>query len=229
MRNNLLPMTYKEKAIGWPYLVIQLFFLPTILGFLNYALKLKLSDALLNAALFCLDSIFVMLIFHRFLRSELQRAIEEFPQCLFVGFAGYILYMLELYGVNYSVAMLQPEHINANNAVIQSFVSQHYILMVIGTVLLVPITEETLFRGLIFGTLYRKNPILGYVLSTLIFAAIHVVSYIGMQDIPTLLLSLMQYIPAGLTLSWAYVRSGTICTPILIHAVINLIGISAMR
>ena len=101
--------------------------------------------------------------------------------------------------------------------------------MLIGTVLLVPITEEALFRGLLFGTLYRKSAVLGYVLSTLIFAAVHVVGYIGTQDAVSLLISLIEYLPAGLVLGWAYARSGTIWTPILIHAVVNFIGMSALR
>ena len=106
---------------------------------------------------------------------------------------------------------------------------QHYLLMTLGTVLLVPITEETLYRGLIFGTIYRKNAVLGYILSAFIFSAVHVVGYIGLQNTTELLISFVQYLPAGLALGWAYARSGTIWTPILIHAAVNWIGMAAMR
>ncbi len=229
MNNTLLPMTHKEQAIGWPYLLIQLFFLPVIVVFADYLLKLHLSEAMLNVVLFTLDFILILVIFHRFLLEESRRALKIIPKVLGTAVIGYLLYMTLAFFINIAVVLLQPEHVNANDAVIGQMAQEQFWLMATGTVLLVPITEETLFRGLLFGTLYRKKPVLGYVVSTIIFAAIHVIGYVGFQDWFSLLVSLLQYLPAGLALGWAYARSGTLWCPILIHAFINFIAMAAMR
>ena len=66
-------------------------------------------------------------------------------------------------------------------------------------------------------------------LSVFVFAAVHVVGYIGQWDTLTLVLCFVQYIPAGLCLAWSYTRSDTIFAPILIHAAINFIAIRGLR
>ena len=97
------------------------------------------------------------------------------------------------------------------------------------TVLLVPVAEEALYRGLLFQGFQRKSRLLAYCLSTLIFAGLHVVGYIGSADLITLCLCFAQYLPAGITLAWAYEKADTIAAPMLMHMIINLIGTTAAR
>lgn len=228
MKKTLTPMTKTEQAIGWPYLVIQLFFIPVLVVFIDYWFNLQLSEAMLQVVIFTLNFLLTLAIFHRFLFHELKAA-RNIGNVLLIAVIGFVLYFSLNIAANFVVFILQPDHINANNETINALANQEFTLMAIGAVLLAPITEETIFRGLLFGTLYRKNAALGYILSTLIFAAVHVVGYIGTQDAFSLLISLIQYLPAGLALGWAYARSGTIMTPMLIHALVNFIAISALR
>ena len=102
-------------------------------------------------------------------------------------------------------------------------------IMAVGAVLLVPMAEELIHRGLIFGTLARPNRFFGSAVSAVFFAAIHVIGYIGFCSNRDLLLALIQYLPAGIVLGWAYEKSGTIFTPIAIHMMVNAMGIYAMR
>ena len=63
----------------------------------------------------------------------------------------------------------------------------------------------------------------------LLFSAIHILGYIGKASTLTLVLSFLQYLPAGLCLAWSYAKSETILTPIVIHTLINAWGIYEMR
>jgi membrane protease YdiL (CAAX protease family) len=81
----------------------------------------------------------------------------------------------------------------------------------------------------IFGSIYKRSRILGYAVSALVFAALHVIGYIGFFAPTHLLLCFLQYIPAGLCLAWAYVMADTIWAPILMHIAINQMGVLAMR
>ena len=94
---------------------------------------------------------------------------------------------------------------------------------------LVPVVEETLFRGLIFRHLYEKNPVVGYLVSIVIFALIHITGYIGTVDSRTLFLCFIQYLPAGFALAGAYCRADNIAAPIIAHMTINLLGLLLSR
>ena len=90
-----------------------------------------------------------------------------------------------------------------------------------------PIVEEALFRGLFFAPLYRKVPILAYVVSTVLFSAIHVVGAIGTLDALSILLCFIQYLPAGIALGFVYQRTGNIIGPMLLHFMINFLASAA--
>ena len=93
----------------------------------------------------------------------------------------------------------------------------------------VPIAEECFYRGLIFRNLYDKSPFLAYAVSMVIFSLAHVLGYVGMEDLGTLALCFLQYLPAAFALAWSYRRSGSIFAPILIHMVVNQTGMLLMR
>lgn len=82
----------------------------------------------------------------------------------------------------------------------------------VGTgVFIVPIVEEALFRGFIFGALRRSmGPLPGAALSSLAFAALH--------------LSLTAFAPLfvlGLLLAYLYERTGSLYPSVAFHAVFN--------
>ena len=59
--------------------------------------------------------------------------------------------------------------------------------------------------------------------------AIHVLGFIGKYSALELVMAVLQYLPAGLSLAWAYTKSDTIFAPIVIHACINLVAIGGLR
>ncbi len=94
------------------------------------------------------------------------------------------------------------------------------------SVLLAPVVEETLFRGVVFGSLRRKNAFLGYLVSSLLFSIYHLWSYLLADFHPSLLWYLLQYLPAGLVLGWTYDYSKTLFAPIFLHMMINFVVIT---
>jgi membrane protease YdiL (CAAX protease family) len=106
---------------------------------------------------------------------------------------------------------------------------EEFSLVAFGIVVLVPVVEETLFRGMIFRNLYDRSPAGAYLISMFAFAAIHVTGYIGSVEPVYILLSFLQYLPAGYCLCFAYRRSGTIISPILMHMIVNAVAAFSMR
>ncbi len=229
MKNLTVTMTRTEMLLGLAYIPVQLLVLPFILTQGNLLLNSPLSAVQLNFILFCLDFICITVIFRRFLLDSLKHGLSMPWRLLRFAALGLLLYWVGSFIVNFIIVAIRPDFSNVNDASISQLTKQNYNLMAISTVFLVPVTEETLYRGMIFGKLYQRSRIGGYVLSTLLFAALHVIGYIGLYEPVHLLLCFLQYIPAGLCLAWAYVMADTIWAPILMHITINQIGIMAMR
>ena len=127
------------------------------------------------------------------------------------------------------IRLLVPGCTNYTDAVISAMSRSGRYLMIVSTVILVPPAEECVFRGLIFRNLYGKSHWVAYVVSILAFAAIHVLGFIGKYSALELVMAVLQYLPAGLSLAWAYTKSDTIFAPIIIHACINLVAIGGLR
>lgn len=221
-------MTKREIRAGLIYLPVQLLVLPALLAYAAYLLlPVPPSDGKINFLFFCINFLFIIVIFHRFLAQSLRAA--RWGRVLFCAVWGFAAYLACNLFVSPLLLWLIPDFANVNDAAISVMAQQDYALIACGTVLLVPLTEELLYRGLLFGALYRRHRILAYAVSMAFFAAIHVLGYIGLYPAKLLLACFLQYLPAGLCLAWAYAHSGSIFAPVLLHTVINFIGISSMR
>jgi membrane protease YdiL (CAAX protease family) len=94
-------------------------------------------------------------------------------------------------------------------------------------IFLAPFVEEVLFRGLVFGNLKNKSRLMGYAVSCLLFALLHVWQFaVNNQDV-TYFLVMVQYLVPGVVLAWAYEHSGTLWTAIGIHAAVNALSVLA--
>ena len=117
---------------------------------------------------------------------------------------------------------------NARIALLEGYMQDHFWVIALSIVVLIPILDEFLFRGVILGTLYPKNTVMAVILSVVLFTALNVLPYIGSvsaalgSDAPLYLcLYAFQFIPMGLALAWLYISTDSIFAPILMHIVMN--------
>ena len=220
--------TSKERLWGWIYLALQLLILPSLLYLCNIFFNFQLSDTEINFLFFALNFTCVTVIFHRFILENGKKALSSPLKVITTAISGYVVYTLLSYLLSTLIVSLYPEFYNVNDDYISGLVTNDFNLMIVGTVLLVPITEEVLYRGLIFSGLYNRSRALAYIVSILAFAALHVINYIGAYSPLHLLLCFLEYLPAGFCLAWAYAKTDSIWTPILIHTLVNFIALSVM-
>lgn len=98
----------------------------------------------------------------------------------------------------------------------ESIVSEEsgIVLQIIATVIIVPIAEELLFRGIVLGELnLRYSPRTVVLIQAVLFGLFHM----------NFVQSLYTFIP-GLLLGIAYYYTGNIIVPIIMHMVFNLFG-----
>lgn len=224
-----LTMSRASRILGWCYLPVHLFLLPLMLGVYAAVSANGLSDRMINILYYAIGAVYVLLFFRGYLRADfdtlLDRKLSNFLSLL----SGYFFDILLSYA---ALAVLElvigSADANPNQEAIDSLAQTDYGTMVGLTVFLAPLVEETLFRGVVFGTLREKNRFLAYAVSILLFSLYHVWQYaLAFQD-ASLLIYMIQYVPVSFVLAWLYDRSGSIWLPIIFHMAINAMAISVI-
>lgn len=218
-----------EKKFGACWLVFQTFFFPALLQAMNALLPTPLPQTEVNLVFFAVNFTAVAVIFRRYLGAQIRLVSEVTDKVLGFTVTGFAAYMVLNFLLMQILLAVNPEFTSINDVAVQDLVAENYTMMFFGSVILVPIAEETLFRGLVFRGLYDRNPVLAWTVSVLLFSGIHVMGYIGAYPLQTILLCLVQYIPAGTCLAAAYRLSGSLLSPILIHALVNLVAMLSLR
>lgn len=231
MLKKTLPVTLTpwESTWGIRYLLFQMVFLPSILRLLLSWLIPGFNTAHLNFAYFAVNFLAVLWIFRCFLLQTLRQIKQRLPRIILFALGGMLAYQAATFAMGILTAWLMPNFFNVNDAGIAATTDQSFWLMAIGVALLAPAAEELFYRGLLFGTLHRRSRALAYLVSVLVFAGIHVSSYIGYYPWELLLLCYVQYLPAGLILALTYEQSGSILCPMIIHIAVNIVGVLSMR
>ncbi len=220
-----ITLTHNEKRKGLIWLAFSFGLLPILIS-LAVAF-LHLDAARWNFAYYCLDFAVVLWIFRRFLLGNVLVALDRVFHTLWYGVLGYLGYQTLGSLVSALIYSLCPDYFNANDLAVAALMAGNP-LLIFAVAVLVPITEETLFRGLVFRGLFDRSPVLAYAVSMALFSAIHLTGYLGVLPPLHLLLGFVQYLPAGYCLCFAYRRSGTVVSPILVHMAVNAMGIYAL-
>ena len=224
-----ISMSHTEKIFGWLYMAFSLLALPNLLNWFNAQLADPLDESTLNFVFYLTNFLFICGIFRTFLRASLVAAWRDIWNFIQAVVLGYVAYWAASEVMEFIMSYLLPGFSNINDAAITELARANYTLMLIGVVLLVPPAEEMLYRGLIFRNLWQSSKVAAYLLSMAAFSAIHVLGYIGSEDITTLVVCFLQYLPAGLCLAWTYTKADNIFAPTLVHAIVNAVAIGALR
>ncbi len=219
----------RETLWGGIYLILYLCVLPLAVPLAAVRLLPELNTAQVNFIYFCINFAATAFIFRKYLLQTMKDALRvPFRTIRYAAFA--FLGSILLGGmVGSFILRVYPEFMNVNDNAIGAMILENRALMVIGSVLLAPITEELLFRGLVFRGLYDRSPLAAYLISMVLFSVIHISGYVGHYDWKLLFFCFLQYLVPAYCLNYAYRYSGNLIAPILMHMVTNLVAFSAMR
>lgn len=224
-----LPMSKGEKIFGWIYVFIHIFLMPygvalcyTLFG----KMGISISDKYTNLIYYGIGFILLFIFMHHYMKSTFYDLCENKLNTFRAVTMGYLFYYVLSYLINTLILIIAGEPTNPNNdAVIAEFLKNRNVMFAVAAII-APIVEEVLFRGVIFGTIRRKNRYAAYIISVLAFAFYHLWSYFAYEYSPELFLDVLQYIPGGIVLAWAYERGRNLWSSILLHVVINFVALS---
>ncbi len=217
-----------EVAAGFVWLAFYLFLMSDVLSNVLGLLGIRADAVTLNNVFFFTNFIVTAAIFRRFLAYSLPLAADR-PMRFFCGILlGFCIYEGCQVAISLVYEALAPGLWIPNDENVRALASSSYRVMWAGAVLLAPLTEETLLRGLVFGCLRRKNRILAYVVTALAFGLIHILGYIMQMDPVTFGLNLLLYALPSVALCAAYEYAGTVWAPIALHMILNALSMYAI-
>ena len=222
-------LTRTQAVLGWCYVPLHIFVIPILASMLVYFMPGKPSGVDVNKVYFGAGVVFVLIVMGGWLRRNFEVLLDHPGRCalcLAIGFAAD--YALSL-AIQLIFLLVLGGSENPNNAELARMTEADFGAMLGITVFLAPIVEETLFRGVVFGTIRRKNRVIAYVVSILLFSFLHVWQYLLTEADWRLLIYVLQYIPISFVLAWQYERSGSIWTPIAFHMLFNAVAFALME
>lgn len=206
---------------GWYWMLFQLLLLPSLLTSANRLLPAPLSALQVNFIFYSLNLTAVIILLRTFWISSFVLLKKQWAAALKTILLGFLMILLATELLTAGIRFLLPDFLNQNDAVIIGTRQESWLLTALGAVILVPPAEETFFRELIFRQLYLRNKQAAYLISALLFSAIHILGYAGKYPPIQLLAGFVQYLPAGFCLAWSYAKTGSLYVPIAIHAAVN--------
>ena len=219
----------REMIPGVIYLFLFACVMPLAVPLFAARFLPRLNTTQVNFLYFCVNFAVTAVIFRKYLLRTLSDALRVPLRTLTAALFAYLGSMLLGNLVLSAILRYFPEFRNVNDTAVGAMVRQNLPLMAIGAVFLAPVTEELLFRGLLFRGMYDRSPFWAYVCSMALFSLVHVSGYAGMYHWKLLLLCFLQYLVPAYCLCFAYRYSGNLAAPILMHMVTNLVALSQMR
>ncbi len=222
-------MNHTERLAGTIFFVVYLLVMPLLaeklFSLAELLLGTQIDAPLQNALYYYLLFAVTLVIFHSFLGLTTSRFFDNLNRSMVSLFLG----LLVFYGSNELIYRLLRlffgSRTNLNDSAIAAQVSAAPRTTLLIVVLLAPFVEEVLFRGLVFGCLKEKSRVVAYAVSALLFAFLHVWTFALSAWDTSYLLLMLQYLVPGLVFAWAFDRSGTLWTSILLHAIVNALAL----
>ena len=219
-------MTKTEKILGWCYFPVHVAVLPLLLGVYQQVSTHTVSDVMINVVYYGIGIAYVLALMWRYLRRDFDVLADGRLRGLMSVFPVYLIDTLLSYFAMALIMYLESEIINPNNEQIVSMLDVSPGAMFGMAVVMGPVVEELLFRGVVFGSIRPKSRLWAYVISIVLFSLYHVWQYAFMYQDAGLLIYAIQYVPTAFALAWCYERTGSIWVPMFYHGMVNALSIT---
>lgn len=218
-------MTKPQKIAGFIYLPLHVVIIPLLLAMAAYWLPDGLGELTANIIYYSAGLLFCLICMWNYLRGAFDIMLDNPAVSISALIIGYFIWLLLSYlAAGALLALLGDKISNPNNDAVLALAENSPRAVLGLAVFIAPIVEETLFRGVVFGSLRTKHRTLAYIISIAAFAVYHVWQYALASTDWTLLAYAVQYIPAGYAMAWTYEKTNSIWIPIFLHMSINLMS-----
>lgn len=179
----------------------------------------------LNFLIDLINTVIALMILHKFFKRQLDDFFKNKVNILIAGcivglFMNYLANGIGSAIVNLFVSTSK----SVNQQQVESLAKNIPVLMFITTGFLAPISEELIFRGIIFTGIRKYNRVLAYLGSGFIFGFIHVMTSVFAGNVVEMV-QMIPYMLSGFVFAYIYESQNNICASILTHMTNNIISL----
>lgn len=215
-------LTKREKIAVFVYFPLHFALLPMLL---YRAFGDTVTESMINLIYYAVGAVYMLVFCWGILRRDFDVICERPLRVLIVVFASYALILCFNFVFALIVMIFPDIIINPNNQAVMDYATADFGPMAAAATFLAPIVEELMFRAGVFGLIRRRNRVLAYAVSMLLFAFYHIWGYIAID--PVYLIYLLQYLPAAWALCYCYERTNSIWGCIFLHMLVNGVAMNA--
>ena len=217
--------TLPQRIWGLIYLPLHIIVLPLFLGMLQVYLPGGLDELTVNTIYYGMGFLFCLVLMWKYLRAAFDRLCDNKLLNIAAFISSYVLYfLLGMIASVILIAIFGSELLNPNSEAVNEMTQSNSSIVLGFGVFLAPVVEEILFRGVLFGSIRRKNRAAAYVVTILAFGFYHIWQFALISMDWRVLLYIIQYIAPGFALCRLYERTSCIWMPIFMHMAANLLA-----
>ena len=210
------PMERTERIAGWVWLPVHSFALALFVSYVGKALGTGVEKDLI---FYGISFAYIVLLMFRYLKKSASLLWEHRTDAVRAVVMGYAVYYLL-----FTLVQLLSETVAPGVEALEKKLNPGQMKLI--ALLLAPVVEEVLFRGVAYGGLRKFNRVLAYVCSVVLFAVCSNWTILLAGSVRESLWQMLRYVPSGLALAWCYEESKSIYAPILLHIAINFVTIT---
>ena len=221
-------MTPVQKRVGFALLMFHMFLIPLL--FLAYAVAVdgEAVDSLnVEFRHYAISFVLIALTMRGYLRREFDGLLDRPVGSVVTLIMSIPVFTIFLYIAAFVILAVVGD-VDADAAeTVLDITKVNFEVLFIFRVLVVPVVEEVLYRGVVFCRLAEHRRIVIYAVSILLYAAGNTwTAFVFNFDVRLFVLAL-QYVPVGFVCAYCYDRSGNLWTSIIFHMLADALIILA--
>lgn len=224
---NDIDLRLGKKQTSW--LIITYLLFPQILYLVYFiiidvVLGMNIPDVL-SYGVDTVVTLITMSIMLFILRKHMPKLLEGFKDIKIYTLALKLYLVIMVFNIIMGLFITEQ---GANQEAINNMIQDSPYTQFIAVVIFAPIMEEIIFRFVIFRSVFHKNRILAYVVSSLIFGSVHLIMSVFQGSLSQDIVLLPVYTMLGAVFAFAYDYTGKLSAPIVAHMLNNLVAFLPM-
>ena len=216
------PLSRKEALLGWLFVPVFALLVPLLLGAVVSYWPVEVGEAQKSTVYYLIGFLYALIFLQHFVKSDWIALWDKKLLVVLTLILTHLLNVVLSFGIAALTVAVWQDGAQAFVSEIPGLSGSTAEGMFTPLVLLAPLAEEALFRGVVFGTLRRHSRAAAYIVSVALFAVHSVWQTAVANPGVSFLFLAVTTVPVGVAAAFCYERTQNVWACALYRALINL-------